>query len=88
MIASDGPGWIVRLGGRRFVLAVLAQLAGAVLVWRGHIDGAIYVTLILGTVGAYITGNTVQRVKEIREAGALADLDRPTIKRAPQRAGE
>ena len=83
MIASDGPDWIVRLGGRRFVLSIGAALVTSWLTWAGRVDGGIYAAVVLGTVGAYITGNTVQRVREIREAGAAGEigevLQRPAL---------
>lgn len=43
------------VGGRRFMLCVGCGLMSSILVWFGKIDSAGYVTLTLGTVGAYIT---------------------------------
>jgi hypothetical protein len=53
---------ISTLGGRRFIISMLIGLATAVLVYLGKIDGMVYATVILGTVAAYITGNTSQKV--------------------------
>jgi hypothetical protein len=50
-----------RLGGRRFLLALLAQLSSNLLVWHGKIGGEVYSVVILATVAAYITGNVAQR---------------------------
>lgn len=51
------------LGGRRFIMSMLIGLATTVLTYLGKIDGSTYSLVILGTVGAYITGNTLQKVK-------------------------
>jgi len=48
---------------RRFLLSAGCGIATTALVWAGKIDGAVYATVVLGTVGAYIAGNTVQKVK-------------------------
>jgi hypothetical protein len=51
-------------GGRKFLLTLGCGLVTTVLVWFGKIDGATYSLVILGTVGAYITGNVVQKAKQ------------------------
>lgn len=51
------------LGGRRFIISMLIGLATTVLTYLGKIDGGTYSVVILGTVGAYIAGNTLQKVK-------------------------
>ena len=48
---------------RRFLLCIGSGIATTVLIWVGKIDGTVYATVVLGTIGAYITGNTVQKVK-------------------------
>jgi len=50
-------------GGRRFLLSVGCALVTTILTAFEKIDGATYAAVILGTVGAYIAGNTVQKVK-------------------------
>lgn len=51
------------LGGRRFLLTVGCGLATTILVWYGKISDEVYATVIIATVGAYIAGNTMQKVK-------------------------
>lgn len=53
------------IGGRRFFLTVGAGLATTLLQWFGKLDpaGMAYTATIGATVAAYITGNTVQKVK-------------------------
>lgn len=53
-----------KLGGRRFILTLGCGIATTVLTWFGKIDGAIYATVVIATVGAYITGNTTQKVMQ------------------------
>lgn len=54
---------ISTFGGRRFLLTLGCGVVTSILLWFGKLDGAIYATVVLGTVGAYIAGNTVQKVK-------------------------
>lgn len=50
-------------GGRRFVMAMGAGITSTVLQWFGKLDpaGSTYALVIIGTVAAYITGNTAQK---------------------------
>jgi uncharacterized membrane protein YeaQ/YmgE (transglycosylase-associated protein family) len=54
---------LTTFGGRRFLLTVGCGVVTSVLLWHGKLDGPVYATVVLGTVGAYIAGNTVQKVK-------------------------
>lgn len=55
---------IASAGGRRFLLALSTNLITAVLVLAGEVSDTVYATVIIATVGAYIAGNTWQKVKE------------------------
>lgn len=48
------------LGGRKFTGCLLANIAASVLCYLGKISGAEYEVIVLGTWGAYITGNVWQ----------------------------
>ncbi len=52
-------------GGRRFVLAAGSGIVTTLLQWYGKLDaaGSTYAMVIIGTVAAYITGNTAQKIK-------------------------
>lgn len=54
---------IESFGGRRFLLSLGAGIATTVLTWFGKVDGAVYATVVLGTVGVYVAGNTYQKTQ-------------------------
>jgi len=57
-------------GGRRFLLALGSGVTTSVLQWFGKLDpaGSTYAMVIIGTVAAYITGNTLQKSAETKAA--------------------
>lgn len=52
------------LGGRRFIATIGAGAVTSLLQWFGKLDpsGTTYAIVIIGTVGAFVTGNTTQKV--------------------------
>lgn len=54
---------IENTGGRRFIMAMGAGISCTVLVWFGKITPEVFQWTVLGTVAAYITGNTFQKTK-------------------------
>jgi len=55
--------FLVQWGGRRFLITLGCGFVTALLAWFGKIDAATYAMVELGTVGAYIGGNTYQKIK-------------------------
>lgn len=60
---------ISKVGGRRFLMVMGCSVVNTVLVWYAKIDGAVYRDILAFTVGAYIAGNTWQKVKGGSDAG-------------------
>lgn len=59
------------LGGRRFLLTLGCGVMTTLLCWFAKITGEVYATVIIATVGGYITGNTWQKIKgSAGDAGA------------------
>lgn len=54
------------VGGRRFFLAMGAGIMTTSLQWFGKLDsaGSTYAMVIIGTVGAYIGGSTLEALKK------------------------
>lgn len=50
-------------GGRRFMVTLISGAGTFLLCWAGRIDGNAYTLATIGIVGAYIAGNTAQKVK-------------------------
>lgn len=56
-------------GGRRFVVTMGAGVVTSLLQYLGKLDaaGSTYALVIIGTVGAYIAGNTTESVKNTQK---------------------
>jgi hypothetical protein len=56
---------VAALGGRRFLLSMATGAGTAVLQFCGKLDpaGTTYAMVMIGTVGAFIAGNTTQKIK-------------------------
>lgn len=54
------------LGGTKFIATIIAQACATVLQWFGKLDSAgnAYMLIVIGTVGAFITGNVIQSKNE------------------------
>lgn len=59
---------IENAGGRRFLVTLISGAGTFLLCWKGAIDGNAYMLTTIGIVGAYIAGNTTQKVKTGSEA--------------------
>ena len=57
------------VGGRRFLLTAATLASITALKWAGRLADDPFVLALLGTVGAYITGNIAQRAIEAKAAG-------------------
>lgn len=47
------------IGGRKFTLALLAQMSGTIALFTGHMEGGLYVALTIAVLGAYGAANVV-----------------------------
>lgn len=50
-----------RVGGRKFLAALLSLASATALVWFGHISDQVYGFVLSVTVTAFITGNVWQK---------------------------
>ena len=50
-----------KLISRKFILSMVVVISINLLCWYGRIDAGVYATIMVATVGAYITGNVTQK---------------------------
>lgn len=55
--------WLSAAGGRRFLITLGAGLVHTTLLICRVLSQSNYLTLTIATVGAYITANTIEKVK-------------------------
>lgn len=53
-----------QLMGTKFIATIGCGLVTSILCWNGKISDDVYAMVILGTVGAFIAGDVVQKVKQ------------------------
>lgn len=53
-------------GGRRFLVTLISGAGTWLLCLLGKIDGTVYSTVTVMTIGAFIAGNTIQKRDEIK----------------------
>lgn len=58
------------IGGRRFLLTFLTGAGATLLQWFGRLDpaGSTYALVVVGTVGAFITGNVLENKHNVEAA--------------------
>lgn len=54
---------IAKWFSRKFVLVLGCGAITSLLTYLGKLEGSVYATVILGTVGVYIAGNVAQKPK-------------------------
>lgn len=52
--------------GTKFITTIGCGIATTWLCYLGKIDGTVYATVIIATVGAFIAGNVTQSIKEAK----------------------
>lgn len=60
---------LATLGGRKFLLALISGAGTFLLVLLGKIDGTVYATVTIGTIGAFIAGNVLE-ARDVKKADA------------------
>ncbi len=58
--ATEETSLFKSMGGRKFVLAVLAVMLNFILTWYGKIEPGIYSVVMVSTVSGFIVGNVVE----------------------------
>jgi hypothetical protein len=61
------------IGGRKFLITVMAWVATNALAWWDRIDDVTYAAVTIATVAAYITGDVIHEIKKINAATATTE---------------
>lgn len=54
------------LGGRKFIIVLIALILSSVLLWFGKLDGTLYQNLNIATIIGFITGNVYESINRGR----------------------
>ena len=54
-----------KLLSRKFMVALLVVISASVLMWHSKIADGVYSTIMVATLGTYLTANVVQKKNEV-----------------------
>lgn len=52
------------LGGRKFIIVLVALVLSSILLWFGKLDGTLYQNLNIATILGFITGNVYESINK------------------------
>lgn len=52
------------LGGRKFIIVLIALILSSILLWFGKLDGNLYQNLNIATILGFITGNVYESINK------------------------
>ena len=60
---SEEYSLLQRVGGQKFILAMLVVILTTVLCWFSKIDAGIYSVVIVSVVGAFVAGDVILNIQ-------------------------